>query len=278
MHDQNTVRNVLFVDTHVHIREINGLDAVIAAGIGAVRDAGTKKATGLGLVRHGGQQGLPVIRSAGWALFKKGGYGSSFGIPVEGKDDFLEEIRRLKTAGADILKVMASGMVSLKTPGAITPGGFDKQELLALVEAARSEGLDVMAHANGEQAIIASAEAGVRSIEHGFFMTKKALDVLVRKGTSWTPTVGALARAADLAEMTDEMKDSIKSLIDSHLAMIRYARHIGVGLTIGTDCVLPDPRYQETYDAELAYFSEAGLTHEDVMKIACDAGARLLGL
>lgn len=278
MHDQDRARNARFVDTHVHIRESNGLEAVIAAGVGAVRDAGTKNAVSLGLGRRGGQHGVPAIHSAGWALYKKGGYGSSFGIPVEGRSEFLEEIRSLKTAGADIIKVVASGMVSLKTRGAITPGGFDKQELLALVETARSEGLEVMAHANGEQAIIASAEAGVCSIEHGFFMTKKALDTLVLQGTYWTPTVGALARAADVAGISAEMKDFTKRLIDSHLAMLQYAHHIGVGLTIGTDCVLPDPRYQEAYDAELAYFIEAGFTREEVMTLACDAGARLLGL
>lgn len=278
MHDQDRTRNARFVDTHVHIREINGIEAVIAAGVGAVRDAGTKNAAGLGLVRRGGHQDVPVICSAGRALYKKGGYGSSFGTPVEGRDKFLREIHVLKAAGADIIKVVASGMVSLKTPGAITPGGFDEEELVALVRAARSEGLDVMAHANGEQAIIASAEAGVRSIEHGFFMTARALDVLARHGTFWTPTVGALARAAEVAEMGDEMQGYIKGLIDSHLAMIRYAHHIGIGLTIGTDCVLPDPRYRETYDAELAYFIEAGLSHEEVTRIACDNGARLLGL
>jgi len=276
MYDHDTAHSARFVDTHVHIRENNGLEAVIAAGVGAVRDAGTKKAASLALDRRGGQQGMPAIRSAGWALYKKGGYGSSLGVPVEGRDEMLTEIRKLKTAGADLIKIVASGMVSLKTRGAITPGGFTRQDLLVLVQAARSEDLKVMAHANGEPAIIAAAESGVRSIEHGFFMTKKALDALARHGTFWTPTVGALARAANAAGMQTEMKDYVNSLIDTHLAMLQYAQNMGVGLTIGTDCVLPDPHYQEAYDAELAYFLKAGLTHEDVMKIACDSGARLL--
>ncbi len=276
MYDHDTVHNARFVDTHVHIRENKGLKAIIEAGVYAVRDAGTKNAASLGLGKLGGQQGMPAIISAGWALYKKGGYGYSFGIPVEGRDEIFKEICRLKTAGADIIKVVASGMVSLKTRGAITPGGFSRQDLLALVQAAHSEGLKVMAHANGEQAIIESAESGVCSIEHGFFMTKKALDALVQHGTYWTPTVGALARAADAAGMPDEMKDYINNLIVSHLAMIQYAHYIGVGLTIGTDCVLPDPHYREAYNAELAYFIKAGFTQDDVMKIACDSGARLL--
>jgi imidazolonepropionase-like amidohydrolase len=278
MHDLETGRAARLVDTHVHIRETIGLETVLAAGVCAVRDAGTKNAAGLGLLWRGGQRGAVAVRSAGWALYKKGGYGSSFGTPVEDRDAFPREVRRLKAAGADIIKVVASGMVSLKMRDTITAGGFDKEELVALVQAARSEGLEVMAHANGEQAIIASAEAGVRSVEHGFFMTTKALDTLARQGTFWTPTVGALARAALAAGTSDEMRASIDNLIDSHLAMIRYAHDLGIGLTIGTDCVLPDPRYGEVFDVELAYFVKAGLTHEEVMRIASDNGARLLGL
>ncbi len=276
MHDQVSVHNARFVDTHVHMREKNGLEALLAAGVRAVRDAGSRNAVSLGLRRPGGQEGMPTIRSAGWALYKKGGYGSSFGIPVEGTDEITKEIHRLKTAGADIIKVIASGMVSLKTRGAITPGGFDRCDLRLLVQIAESEGLKIMAHANGEQAIIASAESGVSSIEHGFFMTKKAIDALAQNGTYWTPTVGALARAADAARIPSEMKDYINSLIDSHLAMIQYAHRIGVGLTIGTDCVLPEPRYAEKYNTELTYFIKAGFTKEDVMTIACDNGLRLL--
>ena len=39
------------------------------------------------------------------------------------------------------------------------------------MRAAADCGLGVMAHANGEHAIMDAAEAGVRSIEHGFFMS-----------------------------------------------------------------------------------------------------------
>jgi imidazolonepropionase-like amidohydrolase len=59
--------------------------------------------------------------------------------------------------------------------------------------------------------------------------------------------------------------------------MIRRAHAIGVPLAVGTDCVLPDPRYQEAYAAELAYFEQAGIPREDVMKIASEGGAELLG-
>ena len=267
-----------FVDAHVHIRDVLGFGCAAAAGITVLRDAGNRENAHRGIpfdaVAH---HGLRVV-SSGWALFKKGGYGSAFGIPVEGRNDFHDEISRLKAAGAGIIKVMASGMVSLKKRETITPGGFDKDELAALVQEARNQGLEVMAHANGEQAIINSAEAGVRSLEHGFFMTARALDALAKRGASWTPTVGALARAADSGDVSKEMKTAVKELIRSHLAMIRRAHAGGVSLAVGTDCVLPDPGYREAYQAELAYFEEAGLAHDAVRKIAVESGAKLLGI
>lgn len=254
------------------------MDCAADAGIAAIRDAGSRENAERGTPVYTDAQGAVAVISSGWALFKKGGYGSAFGIPLERREDFHEEILRLKSAGAGTIKVIASGMVSLKKRASITPGGFDQDDLFALVQEARNLGLAVMAHANGEQAIIACAEAGVRSVEHGFFMTNRALDVMAKQGAFWTPTVGALARAADVAKISIEIKAHINDLIRSHLEMIGRAHAIGVSLAIGTDCVLPDLRYREIYDAELAYFAEAGLSPEAVQKIACEDGARLLGI
>jgi imidazolonepropionase-like amidohydrolase len=265
------------VDAHVHIKETEGIEAVLAAGVGAVRDAGTREGTGLGIVRDE-RLNRPMVISAGRALCKKGGYGSSFGTPVESAVEAKSEIARLKQAGAGTLKIMASGIVSLRERGRITGKGFSADELRSLVEEAARCGLPVMAHANGEEAIICCAEAGVRSIEHGFFMTARALDVMARHGTFWTPTVGALARAAEAGGIAEEIKAYISELIRFHLEMINRAHGVGVPLAIGTDYVLPDPRYQDAYEAEMAYFVEAGLSHDAVESIASDNGARLLGI
>jgi predicted amidohydrolase YtcJ len=268
----------VLVDAHVHLKEPSGLDCAIAAGISAIRDAGSKENAEQGALRHQGAYKVLMVVSSGWALFKQGGYGSAFGIPLENREQFCAEIIRLKKAGADIIKVMASGMVSLKRPGTITPGGFEREELILLVQAARSQGLPVMAHANGEDAIIAASEAGVRSIEHGFFMTRRALDVMARHGTFWTPTVGAFARAGAGTPVLPETKTYIESVIRGHLEMISEAHERGVPLALGTDCVLPDPCYRAAYEAERNYFEQAGLAREAVQKIASVEGAALLGI
>jgi len=278
MHRRDNVYKGGFVDAHVHIRDWAALEAARAAGVTAVRDAG---------MRHNAEQGLPVhkplvngplVVSSGWALYKRGGYGAYFGVPAGTREEIRAEILKLKEAGADIIKVMASGMVSLRNPGTITPGGFSRDELSFIVEEARRSGLVVMAHANGEQAIMDAARAGVRSIEHGFFITARALEVMAERGTFWVPTTRALARAADAGPAPDEVKTYITGLIGSHREMIRRAHDIGVPLAVGTDCVLPDADYRAAYDAELRYFEQAGLSRDAVLTIAGESGAKLLGL
>jgi len=278
MHPADRERGVWFIDAHVHVKDALGLDAVREAGVRAVRDAGTKNRVRPVIGKTVERSAVPVIVSAGWALWKKGGYGSIFGNPVETKEEILSEILKLKRAGAGVIKVMASGMVSLKEPGRVTAGGFNKDELRFIVQAAATCDLGVMAHANGEHAIIDAAEAGVRSIEHGFFMSGRALDRMAKKSIFWVPTVGALKRAAESAHVSKETEDFVAGLIRSHLEMILYAHGIGVPLAVGTDCVLPDSRYAEAYKAELAYFEQAGIPHGEVMKIAGECGARLLGI
>ncbi|HMA53899.1 MAG TPA: hypothetical protein VKT17_05530, partial [Acidobacteriota bacterium] len=69
---------------------------------------------------------VPLVLPCGWALYRRGGYGARFGVAVENRREIASEIRKLKAAGAGIIKVMASGLVSLMKPGVITPGGFSR--------------------------------------------------------------------------------------------------------------------------------------------------------
>jgi imidazolonepropionase-like amidohydrolase len=263
-----------FVDAHVHIRNIKAFSQIADAGITAVRDAGLRMDDERRSAFAAFDTSTAKVISACWALYKTGGYGSLFGVPVGTREEIKEEILRLKQAGADIIKVMASGMVSLKSPGAVTPGGFGADELAFIVEEARRLGLPVMAHANGQPAIIAAAEAGVRSVEHGFFMTRRALDAMAQKQTFWTPTAGALARAA----RSPDSQAFVSRLLNAHGEMIQYAYSLGVPLAVGTDCVLPDPEYGKIYAAELSYLERAGISREQVLHIAREGGATLLNI
>ncbi len=280
MRIDSTAKAAGLVDVHVHIRDRIGLQAVAGAGVLAVRDGGLRENREGWTKTLRSRDALPAVIASGWALYKKGGYGARFGAAVETREEIKAEILKLKTAGADIIKIMASGTVSLREQGKVTAGGFSSQELRYIVGSAQDQGLCVMAHANGESAILSCAMAGVRSIEHGFFMTQRALDALARRDIFWTPTVGAFARAArpgPKAEVNN-FQGFFNGLIRSHLAMIERAYTVGVPLAVGTDSVLPTSDYERAYGEELAYFEQAGIARGDVVSIATAGGARLLGI
>lgn len=267
-----------YIDAHVHLTHAEALPDLARAGIAAVRDAGTRKGVGLVLKRPPGQRTSPRIITSGRALSKRGGYGAFLGTPVGTRREIEAEMLKLRMEGADIIKIIASGVVSLESPGTVTEGGFNVDDVRFIVEEAGRHGLAVMAHANGETAIRAAAEAGVRSIEHGFFMTEEALESMAKHRVWWVPTAGALRRAAVRAETRTEVLDFIQQEIDRHLLMIGKAFRAGVPLAVGTDCVLPDRRYRGYYNDELALFRGSGIPADTVERIACEGGRALLQL
>lgn len=265
----------VFIDAHVHLKNVVAASDILHACVTAVRDAGMKTNAVSGRLPPRLHHSGLTIHSAGWAIYKDGGYGSMLGVPVETRQDIKREISRLKTAGAAIIKVVGSGIVDLGRPFGLTRGGFEEDELRLIAETAGDAGIDVMVHANGEEAVLAAAKAGVRSIEHGFFVTERALDLLAERRIFWVPTVGALVRAAE-ARGDKDFIDHVRHIIDGHLKMIKKAFDRGVPLAVGTDCVLPDRRYIEYYRAELEYLESAGLSRQDVFAIATEGGRRLL--
>jgi len=273
----HNVSSVRFVDAHVHLKNCRAFEQIRESGIAAVRNAGMRDNSLEDRASRKRCQGDPAVIDARWALYKNGGYGSQFGVPVTTRDDIKTEIGKLKAAGADIVKVMASGIVSLEKKETITPGGFSEAELSFIVEESAKCDLKVMAHANGEAAVISSVRAGVLSVEHGFYMSEKALEALASAGVFWVPTTSALVRAARAASLSEAIKRSICSVADAHLNMIRTAHRLGVGLAVGTDCVLPATDYRAAYEEEMGYFVKAGLDRETVLAIASEGGAKLLG-
>lgn len=266
-----------YTDAHVHIRYPAAREDIVRAGVVAVRDAGTREGAALTLRHDWGVAGL-VINTAGRALVKQGGYGTLLGSPVGSLEEIEQEITSLASAGVGVIKVVASGVVSLEHAGRVTAGGFDRDELRFIVGIAARYDLPVMCHANGSASIAEAAGVGVRSIEHGFFMTREALAIMKANNVFWVPTVGALKRAADAPNVSESMRRDVSGTIDRQLEMLGVAFQLGVPLAVGTDCVLPDRRYGTLFQDELGLFRKAGIPREAVERIACESGRELLGM
>ncbi len=189
-----------FRDAHMHFT-LDGLAAseeeiieIIAAyrrsGIFTVMDMCHR--SGVGLVAKKIAKGRLAVKTAGFALSKRGGYGAFLGRQVSGGEEIKAAIKELAGSGADFIKVINSGIVSVREDEPVTEG-FLREELDVICAEARERSLVVACHANAERAIRDALSAGVSSVEHGFFVTDELLHMMAGTGVSWTPTVFALA-------------------------------------------------------------------------------------
>ncbi len=268
-----------FRDGHLHFfqdgapltmeKALGTLGAYARQGIFSLWDMGSRDGVGLRLKKVLGRMEDPPIRlkSAGCALHKKDRYGGFLGRGVEGQKEIREAVAGIFREGGDFVKVVHSGIVSLKNPGRITSGGFSREELRCLVEESRHYGLPVHCHVNSDQAIREAASFPIASIQHGFFISEETLHLLKEKNIHWTPTLYALDHLKN--GLPPEQKAAIEKILDGHLESLSRAAQLGVRLVVGTDSgsrgVSPGCSFLE----ELALFKKAGLSLEQILSAAC---------
>ena len=191
------------------------------------------------------------------ALNKKGGYGGFLGKGVSGKEEIRSAIQTLAETGADFIKIINSGIVSLQEEKPVTEGGFSGDEWKVIQEEAGVHGLPVRCHANSDRAIRQAVDFGVSSVEHGFFISKETLQVMAEKGVAWTPT--AIALLSLKAFLSPEEQNRVDRIVDLHLEAINYAASIGVKLQVGTDSGSKGVRPGESFFKELQLFQKGGI-------------------
>lgn len=229
-----------FTDRHVHLflkgvpagpSDIETIvNAFLEHNIKEVYDMGSREALGFRFRAIFERAGID-LKTCGYALFKKGTYGSFLGRPMRDRGDIRQCIEELYHSGADFIKVINSGILS--EDGRITEGGFTLDELKLLVSMAHDRGLKVFCHVSSEERIRAALEAGVDSVEHGFFMPEEALFMMKERGVSWTPTVYALWCL--IQGTGEDQKAALERILSGHLQMVGLALQIGVTVNIGSD-------------------------------------------
>ncbi len=260
-----------FFDRHIHFliegskpkaHEID--DRIIAPmlkrGILSFYDMGGKGEHGLVIksyCRH--------MKTAGAALYKKGGYGSFLGIGIDNKADISRAILNNAGKGVDFIKVINSGIVSADPSQAVSSGGFSREEMRMIVEEAAERGLRVFCHCNGEQSILDALVSGVSSIEHGFFITEECLQIMASQDTSWTPTIFALKAFRDTISDI-EARRYLDSVIDKHLESVYRAHRLGIKIGAGSDSGAKGVRHGESFFEELKLLLKAGLSKEEVLR------------
>jgi len=257
----------------------NHAEATLRAGVTTVRDLGGWEGVDLGLkkaINDGAILG-PRMLVSGKPLCMTGGHGHFMGREIDGADEARKGAREQLKAGADIVKVMATGGVM--TPG-IEPGSaqLTYEELRAAIEEAGKAGKLTATHAQGTAGIKNAIRAGIHSIEHGFFLDLEAIDMMLERGVFLVPTLAALH---EMIERGTEfgipafMIEKASRATDAHLDSFRRAREAGVRIAAGNDGGTPFNR-ADNLVSELECMVKAGMSPAEALAAAHSVAAELL--
>jgi len=172
------------------------------------------------------------IYSPGIGWFRKGRYGTFMGQEIDQNEDCLERIQTFNHT--DHVKIILSGINSVKHFGKQTAEQFSQNEMTTICRWAKQRRQKVMVHANGEKPVRIAIEAGCTSIEHGYFMGEENLKKMADQQIFWTPTLIPMVSLANhLTDPTE--KDIARRTIEMQFELLLKAKQYGVPVVCGSD-------------------------------------------
>jgi imidazolonepropionase-like amidohydrolase len=254
----------------------------LMAGVTTVRDMGSKDGIDFGL-KQAIDSGLipgPRMLISGRLICMTGGHGWQIGLEANGTDEVRKAAREQIKAGADIVKLMATGGVL--TP-AVEPGSeqLTEAELRAGVEEAHKAGKKTATHAMGTRGIQNALRAGIDSIEHGVYLDDETISMMMERDIPYIPTISALYNIetkgieAGIPAFAVEKTLKVKPF---HLESIRMAREAGVAVAAGTDAGTPFNLHGENLGEIKLLVDYGGYSHMGAIEAGTRVAARVLGL
>jgi imidazolonepropionase-like amidohydrolase len=265
--------------------------STLLAGFTTVRDLG---GSGVNVsLRNAINQGKvigPRIFTAEKALASTGGHadptngyrkdlmgnpGPKEGV-VNSLEDARQAVRERYKNGADWIKITATGGVLSVAKSGSNPQ-FTEEEIEAIVSTAKDYGLQVAAHAHGDEGMQRAIRGGVKTIEHGTEMSDATMDLMIKYDAYYIPTLSAGSFVAEKALIPNYYPDIIvpKALSIGPKIKATFAKAYkkGVPIGFGTDAaVFPHGDNAK----EFVYMKEAGMPIMKAIQAATIVNAKIL--
>ena len=274
-----------FIDAHAHIRSLSSAKRALESGVTTVRSASTPNYQDVNireLVKSGALSGPDMVATG---VFVTPNLGETVladprlaalmnGVNSE------EELRMLVRINAD------RGVDFIKTRGTERAGlpntdprkqTYTQAQLTAIVDEARKHNIPVMAHAHGDEGGYAAVAAGVRSIEHGTYLSEKTLELMKQKGTYLVPT---FTTVVDLTEPGGDYDNPVLFIRGQHMLSalektVKRAYEMKIKIVTGADTGY-GPNSVTRVGMEIANFVKLGMKPMDAIRSATSVGAELL--
>jgi imidazolonepropionase-like amidohydrolase len=290
--DRNTRLNGFILnEADVAFNSVGFAKTTLLNGFTTVRDLG---GTGVNIsIKNAIDAGKipgPRVFTAGKALATTGGHadptnGSSrrlIGNPgpkegvVNSVEDAKKAVRQRYKNGADWIKITATGGVLSVAKSGDNPQ-FTVEEVKAICETAKDYGMYVAAHAHGDEGMRRAIVGGVKTIEHGTYMSDETMELMKKHNAYLVPTITAGKEVAEKAKIAGFYPDIVvpKALAVGPQIQGTFARAYkkGVGIAFGTDAGVFK---HGNNGKEFGFMVEAGMPAMESLQSATITNAILL--
>lgn len=231
------------------------------AGVRFVRDGGDAKGVSKFARSLAPEYGIDYLTPL-FAIHKKGHYGGIVGHSFDSHEEYRALVRRAKEEGADFIKIMVSGLLDFGRAGVLSEEGLDREEIRYMIETAHDAGMAVMAHCNGDQTCRYTLEAGVDSLEHGFFMEDETLALLAEKQTPWFPTLAPVGNLSGCGRFPEE---EVQKNLHMQMDRIKKAASLRACIGLGSDAGAYLVPHGKGTEDEYRYLKQAGVPEETLL-------------
>ncbi|MFN7946295.1 MAG: amidohydrolase family protein [Blastocatellia bacterium] len=278
-----------FLDAHAHIANLSAARLALASGVTTARCLGVNHFADIGMreLNHAGISDLPDIIAAGYHVRSRPAEELFIDLPklkdlmgrqVSGTDNVRRIVRAQIERGVDVIKINATERAGLPDTDP-RKRIFTDEEIAAIVDEGRRSNIYVAAHAHGDEGAFAAVRAGVRSIEHGTWMSDETLKLMKERGTYFVPTI---ATVADLIEPGGDYDNAVLSIRGR--AMLPRLREtagkawkMGIRLVAGTDTGY-GPNSNRRIPDEIIELVRIGMPPMDAIRAATSTAAECFGI
>jgi imidazolonepropionase-like amidohydrolase len=277
------------IDAHAHLRDLTSARLVLASGVTTARSLGVDHFADVGIreLNHAGVADVPDVLAAGYHVRPRPADAFFLDVPqladlmaggVNGPESVRRMVRALIARGADEIKIMATERAGLPETDP-RKRVYSEEELAAAVDEARKAGRGVAAHAHGDEGAAAAVRAGVRTIEHGTYLSDETLALMKARGTCFVPTIATVIDLIDPGGNYDDPALSVRgrAMLPRVREAARRASRMGVKVIAGTDTDY-GPRSTRRLQDEMAELVQAGVSPMDAIKAATSVAAQCLGV
>jgi len=277
------------MDAHVHVGSAADARRALLSGVTTMRSMGASHYADVGMreLQRAGHVETPEYLAAGYHIRPQMAeeffqdhpeLGGLDGGGVTGNSAVRSVAQALVSQGVDFVKTNATERAGLPNTDP-RKQLFDEVEIGVMVEEAGRAGIGVSAHAHGDAGGRAAVTAGVRSIEHGTYLSETTLRMMVDRGTYLVPTI-AIVR--DLTIAGGDYDNAVLNIRGRHMLprvqqMAGLAHELGVRIVAATDTGY-GPNSTTTLAHELLELVEIGMSPHEALQAATTTAAELFGM